>query len=132
MSLFRFVQWIEEGRPVIGFGDGGSRDYTYVGDIARGTIDALKPVQFEITNLGSDKPLSIRETIELIKEALEKKATIDHRPRHAADVQATWGDIRKADRVLGWRPRSTFQEGLSQSVRWYRENRDWAKDVHTG
>jgi len=44
MSLFRFVQWISEGRPVIVFGDGRqSRDFTYVDDIARGTVAALKP-----------------------------------------------------------------------------------------
>ena len=58
--MFRFVQWISEGRPVIVFGDGRqSRDFTYVDDIARGTVAALKPTNYEVINLGSDKPIEL-------------------------------------------------------------------------
>ncbi len=53
MVMFRFVQWITEGRPVLLNGDGNqSRGFTYIDDIARGTIQALKPVGYEIINLG--------------------------------------------------------------------------------
>ena len=59
MSLFRFCRWIAEGEPVEIFGDGHqSRDFTYVDDIARGTILGLKRVGYEIVNLGSDRPFS--------------------------------------------------------------------------
>src|SRR5574341_2355481 len=67
MSLFRFVRWISEGRPVLVYGDGRqSRDFTYIDDIARGTIAALKPMRFEIINLGSDRPLALMNAIRLI------------------------------------------------------------------
>jgi UDP-glucuronate 4-epimerase len=57
MSLFRFAQWISEGRSVEIYGDGSqSRDFTYVDDIARGTILGLRPLGYEVVNLGGDRP----------------------------------------------------------------------------
>jgi len=154
MSLFRFVQWISEGQPVIVYGDGQqSRDFTYVDDIARGTIAALsflnsetcaEPGQstphlkseirnpkFEIINLGSDQPVVLMDAIRLVEELVGKKARIEHRPRHPADVLATWADISKAERLLNWRPECTFREGVARLVRWYQENQGWAKNVRT-
>lgn len=132
MSLFRFVQWIAEGRPVLVFGDGKqSRDFTYVDDIARGTCAALKPVGYEVVNFGSDEPVVLAQAIEWIEELLGKKANIVYRERHVADVLATWADIGKAERLLGWRPEVDFRAGLSRLVDWYRDNRHWARDVNT-
>ena len=132
MSLFRFVQWISEGKPVLVYGDGQqSRDFTFVDDIARGTIAALKPTHYEVINLGSDRPTVLTDAIRLIEELVEKKADIAYAPRHPADVQATWADIRKADRLLSWRPQLTFRDGVAAMVRWYQANREWAKDVST-
>jgi len=132
MSLFRFVQWISEGRPVIVYGDGKqSRDFTYVDDIARGTLAALTPMGYEVINLGSDRPVVLMETIRLVEELVGKKAMLEYKPRHPADVLATWADIGKAERLLGWRPRSLFEQGVAQLVAWYQGNRDWAKDVIT-
>jgi len=57
MSSFRFIKWINEGLPLEIYGDGSQeRDFTYVDDIARGTIKALKPLEYEIINLGGNKP----------------------------------------------------------------------------
>jgi len=133
MSLFRFVQWISEGRPVLVYGDGKqSRDFTYVDDIARGTMAALKPMGYEVINLGSDRPVVLMDAIRLVEELVGKKARIEHKPRHPADVTATWADIGKAERLLGWRPRTGFEAGVSRLVEWYRENQEWARDVATG
>lgn len=133
MSLFRFVQWISEEKPVTIFGDGHqSRDFTYVEDIAQGTIAGLKPVGYEIINLGSDEPIVLNDAVQLIAELVGKKARLEHLPRHQADVPASWADISKAERLLGWRPQSTFQKGVAQLVSWYQANRDWAKDISTG
>jgi UDP-glucuronate 4-epimerase len=67
MSLFRFTQWISEGRPVIVYEDGQqSRDFTYVDDIARGTIAGLKPLGYEVINLGSDEPIVLMDAIRLV------------------------------------------------------------------
>jgi nucleoside-diphosphate-sugar epimerase len=132
MSLFRFVQWISEGRPVMVYGDGRqSRDFTYVDDIARGTIASLKSVGYEAINLGSDTPIVLMDAIRLIEELVEKKADIVYGPRHPADVLATWADISKAERLLGWRPQTTFPDGVVALVRWYQASRTWAMHVPT-
>ena len=132
MSLFRFVQWISEGRPVTVFGDGRqSRDFTYVDDIAAGTVAALKPVGFDVINLGSDKPVVLMEVIRLIERLVDRTAKIDFKPRHPADVMATWADIGKAGKILGWRPQTKFEDGVRNLVAWYRDNRTWAREIRT-
>ena len=132
MSLFRFVQWIVEGRPVVVFGDGRQeRDFTFVDDVARGTIAALKPVGYEIVNLGNDEPVVLMDAIHLIEELTGCKARIEYRPMHKADVLATWANISKAQELLGWRPRNDFAQGVRQLVDWYMANREWAKDIRT-
>ena len=133
MSLFRFVQWISEGKPVQVYGDGQqSRDFTFVDDIARGTIAGLKPLGYEIINLGSDTPVVLMDAIRLAETLVGKQAEIAYAARHPADVQATWAEIGKAKRLLGWQPQSTFQDGVSALVRWYQANREWAMHVSTG
>ncbi len=133
MSLFRFTQWIAEGRPVLVYGDGTQeRDFTYVDDIARGTVAAIKPVTYEIINLGSDEPVVLNEAIARIEALTEKKARIHHEEMNPADVKATWANIDKADKLLGWRPRVKLAEGLAHLVEWYAANREWAKEIRTG
>jgi len=133
MMPFRLVQWVSEGRPVTVFGDGGqSRDFTYVDDIARGTIAGLQPLGYEIINLGSDRPVVLLDAIRLVEELTDQKAQLVHKPVHPADVRATWADIGKAERLLDWRPQIAFRDGMAWLVEWYRENRFWAKDVLTG
>ncbi len=133
MSAFRFVQWISEGKPVIVYGDGkqSSRDYTYLEDIARGVIAGLKSLKYEVINLGSDSPIVLIDTIELIEALVGKRAELSHQPFHPADVRATWADIRKAEKLLGWQPQVTFREGITALVEWYQTNREWAKNIRT-
>lgn len=133
MSLFRFVQWIREGKPVRVYGDGRQeRDFTFVEDVARGTIAALRPVGYEIVNLGSDEPVMLSDAVRLVEQLTGKTAEIVHMPMHKADVMATWADIGKAEAILGWRPQTTFREGLGRLVAWYEENREWAREIETG
>lgn len=130
MSIFRFVRWIAEGEPLVVFGDGSQqRDFTYIDDIARGTLSALKPVGYQIINLGSDRPVSITELINLLEGLLSKKARVVHQPAHAADVPATWADITKARELLGWEPQTGLEEGLKRTVMWYLDNRGWAREI---
>jgi UDP-glucuronate 4-epimerase len=132
MSLFRFVQWISEGWPVVVYGDGTQeRDFTYIDDIARGTLAALKPIEYEVVNLGSDRPVALIEAIRLIEGLVGRKANIEYRPRHPADMLATWADIGKAERLLDWRPQTRFEEGVARLVAWYQANHEWAKNVMT-
>ena len=133
MSIFRFIQWIKEGKPVTVFGDGNqSRDFTYVQDIARGTVAGLKPLGYEIINLGSDTPVLLIDILHLIEQELGEKAEIVFQPRHIADVMATWADVSKAEELLGWKPQMDYREGLRRSIEWYMQQRDWAKDIVTG
>ena len=132
MSLFRFVQWISEGKEVTVFGDGQqSRDFTYVEDIARGTVAGLKPVGFDVINLGSDKPVVLNKAIQLVEKLVKRKANINYMPRHPADVLATWADISKAKKLLKWRPQTPFKDGVARLVEWYNDNREWASRVAT-
>ena len=132
MSLFRFTQWIYEGRPVVIYGDGSqSRDFTYVDDIARGTIAALRPLGYEIINLGSDKPFGLMEVVRHIEKRTGREANIEYQPTFAEDVPASWACIDKARELLGWEPQTFLHEGLDNLADWYEENRDWAKDVET-
>jgi nucleoside-diphosphate-sugar epimerase len=133
MSAFRFVQWIDKGRPVTVFGDGRqSRDFTYVDDIARGTLAALRPLGYEVINLGSDSPVVLADVIAHIEAALGKRANLEYRPSHPADVPATWANIDRARVLLDWKPTTRWQDGLDQLVDWYRRERHWAGEIDTG
>lgn len=132
MSMFRFAKWIAEGQPVLVNGDGEqTRGFTYVDDIARGTILALKPVGYEIVNLGGHEQIAINALIALLEEMLGKKAQVEYGPFHKADMAANWADVSKAGELLGWEPRAPLREGIQKMVDWYLENREWAKDIAT-
>jgi UDP-glucuronate 4-epimerase len=157
MSIFRFIKWIDEGKPLELLGDGTqSRDFTYVDDIARGTILAGRlfggqmtddrgrpPISdlqspnsefqapgFEIINLGGgNNPITLQTVIKFIEDALGKKANIDEHAVAPADIKASWADIAKAERLLGWKPQVSTEEGFRRSIEWYRANKSWLKDV---
>lgn len=127
MSIFRFIRWIDEGKPIEMFGDGTqSRDFTFVQDIARGTVAALKPIGYEIINLGGgNNPVSMNDIIKMIEKYLNKKATVDNKPFHKADINSTWANIEKAEKLLNWKPQITLEEGIKRSVDWYLENKEF-------
>ena len=131
MSIFRFIKWIDEGTPIELFGDGTqARDFTFVDDIARGTIKALKTPGYEIINLGGGKnPVTLNYMISKIEGYLGKKAIIRNKPFHKADMKETWADISKASLLLNWKPEISFEEGIKLSVEWHVNNRNWLKDI---
>jgi len=131
MSPYRFVKWIVEEEPVQIFGDGTqSRDFTNIDDIARGSVSALREVGYEIINLGGGRnPVALNSIIDRLEAIIGKKAKIDLKPFHAADIKETWADIEKAKDILEWEPHVSLDEGLEKSVQWYMDNRDWLKDV---
>src|SRR6056300_1306178 len=131
MSIFRFIKWIYEGVPIEMFGDGSqSRDFTYVDDIARGTVAAIQNVGYEIINLGGGRnPVSLNTIISKLEQLLGKKAKIDYKPFHVADLMETWADISNAKNLLGWEPQVSLDDGLEKSVQWYMDNQHWLKEV---
>ena len=131
MSIFRFIKWTDEGKPIMLYGDGTqSRDFTYVDDIAEGTIKALKKVGYEIFNLGGGKnPIDLITVIELIERKINKKAIIENMEFQKTDINETWADISKAKKLLDWSPKVDFTKGLDLTIEWYMENRSWLKDI---
>lgn len=132
MVMFRFTKWISEGLPVFINGDGEqSRGFTFLDDIARGTIMGLKPVGYEIINLGGHETIKINELLHLFEELIGHKAVVKYRPRHPADMLASWADTEKAGRLLGWEPEISLQEGITRLISWYNSERSWASRIET-
>jgi UDP-glucuronate 4-epimerase len=130
MSPFRFIKWIDEGSEITVYGDGSQkRDFTYVSDIAEGTVKALAPLGYEVVNLGNSRPYSLNQLISLIEDRLGMKANVKYLPPQKADMQATWADIRKAARILDWEPKVPLEEGVQLTVDWHIANREWLKDL---
>jgi nucleoside-diphosphate-sugar epimerase len=133
MSMFRFTQWINEGLPVRINGDGEqSRGFTYVDDIARGTILGLRPLGYEIINLGGHETIRINEVVANLEKLIGRKAQVVNLPAHPADMLANWADVNKAKRLLGWESRVSLLDGMSRLVEWYKAERDWACRIETG
>jgi nucleoside-diphosphate-sugar epimerase len=132
MIMFRLAQWISEGKPVLVNGDGEqSRGFTYIDDIARGTILGLKPIGYQVINLGGHETIKVNELIRIFEDIIGKKAMIEHRPAHPADMQANWAKVEKASRLLGWEPLCSLKEGIANLVEWYVAERSWASQIRT-
>jgi UDP-glucuronate 4-epimerase len=130
MVMFRFAKWLHEGEPLMVNGDGEqSRGFTYVDDIARGTLLGLKPLGYEIINLGGHESIKINELIRLFEEITGFQANVKYQPLHPADMLANWANVEKASRLLGWKPKVSLREGIEALVGWYRAERDWVKQV---
>lgn len=132
LALFRFVQWIAEGRPVRLNGDGSqARGFTFLDDIARGTILGLKPLGYEIINLGGHESISMNELIAMIEKILDQRANIEYAPYHKADIRNSLADVSKARRILGWEPVVGLEQGVRSMIDWYLAERSWASQVLT-
>ena len=132
MSMFRFIQWISEGRALKLTGDGNqARGFTYVDDIARGTILGLKPLGFEVVNLGGHECVKMVDMIRMLEEIIGQKAHIEHLAVNPADMWANWANVEKAGRLLGWEPQISLREGMQRTVNWYNAERGWAAQVNT-
>ena len=121
MSIFRFIKWIMEDKPVQIYGDGTqSRDFTYVDDIAEGTIKALKPLGYEIINLGGGKnPTSLNRILEIIGKELGKRPYVIYGDFLKVDLKSSWADIEKAEKLLKWKPIYELQKGIKDTIIWF-------------
>jgi nucleoside-diphosphate-sugar epimerase len=130
MSMFRFIRCINEGQPLTVFGDGSQRrDFSFVEDIARGTIAALRPVAYRVFNLGANHPVELNHVIDSIARISDRKAIIDYTPADPTDVPATWADVSRAKSELDWEPKVSLEEGIEKSIQWYKCNREWARTI---
>ena len=124
MAPYLFVQGVMGGTPITKYGDGKSkRDYTFIADIAKGVITAVdKELEFEIINLGNNKPVELNEFISIVEKLTDKKAVINNMPMQPGDVNITYADIRKAKKLLGYKPETGFEAGMQIFVEWYKKN----------
>ncbi|HEU0296197.1 MAG TPA: NAD-dependent epimerase/dehydratase family protein [Anaerolineales bacterium] len=132
MSIFRFTKWICEGKPIHLNGNGEqSRGFTFVDDIARGTIAALRPVGYEIINLGGHEVITMNALIQLLEEITGKNARIENHPANLADILTSKADVTKAKDLLAWEPQVRLRQGVQSVVDWYNAERSWACEILT-
>lgn len=124
MSPYIFADKLLKGEELPVFGDGTqSRDFTFVDDIAEGTILAAKNVGYEIINLGGgNNPYTLLQMIELMEKYSSQKAKLKLQSKIKADMDVTWADISKAKRLLGWEPKVSFEEGIKNLMDWHKTN----------
>jgi len=132
MAIHKFTRFIDRGLPLPRFGDGTtSRDYTFVTDIVSGVKRAIERVQgYEIINLGGSRTTTLNQLIEKLEERLGKKAIVEPAADQPGDVVATWADVSKAQRLLGYDPRIAIDSGLSRFVQWYRQQEQSTQRVN--
>jgi UDP-glucuronate 4-epimerase len=121
MAIHKFAKALWEGKPIPMFGDGDTRrDYTYVDDIVTGIVAALRAnPRYEVFNLGESQTTTLRELISLLEAALGKKADIQQLPLQVGDVEATYADIDKAKRMLGYNPSTPITTGIRKFAEWF-------------
>lgn len=122
LAIHKFARLISDGKPIPVFGDGSTaRDYTYVTDTVDGVMACTeREFGFEIFNLGESQTVTLSRLIELIEDALGRKAVIDRKPRQAGDVPITFANIAKARARLGYNPQVKIEEGIPKFVEWFR------------
>ncbi|MFV9510459.1 GDP-mannose 4,6-dehydratase [Tepidibacillus sp. LV47] len=121
LAIHKFTKMILNQQPIPLFGDGTtSRDYTYVEDIVNGIKAALKKEvsQYEVYNLGNDKPTKLIDLVRLIEEKTNRKAIINWLPMQTGDLPITWADLNKSRKELGYHPKIELNEGLELFIDW--------------
>jgi UDP-glucuronate 4-epimerase len=122
LAIHKFARLISHGKPIPVFGDGGTaRDYTYVSDTVDGILACTQQeFGFDVFNLGESQTVKLSYLIELLENALGKKAVIDRQPPQPGDVPITFANIAKARAKLGYHPAVKIEEGIPKFVEWFR------------
>lgn len=127
LAINKFTRLMIEGKEIPMFGDGTtSRDYTYVDDIVDGIYRSINYVEnnkdvYEILNLGNSSPISLKEMILTIGRVLNIEPKINQLPMQPGDVERTYADISKAKNLIGYEPKTSFEEGIQNFVEWYKK-----------
>lgn len=123
LAIHKFAQLITENLPIPVYGDGTSeRDFTYIDDIIQGVMAAIRyqGTSFEVINLGESQTITVNRMIDLLENALGKKAIIDRQPPQPGDLPRTHADISKARRLLGYQPATPVELGIQKFADWFR------------
>jgi UDP-glucuronate 4-epimerase len=126
MAYYRFAEQICKGEPIAVFNHGAmKRDFTYIDDIVRGTIAAIDlGAACEVFNLGNNRPVDLLYLIHLLEETLGKQAVKEMRPMQTGEVIETFADIEKSQKLLGFSPTVSIEEGISHFIDWFKQYHD--------
>lgn len=130
LAINKFTRLMLEGKEIPMFGDGTtSRDYTFVDDIVDGIIKSMEYEEnnknvYEILNLGNSSPITLKEMIDIIGKVLNIEPVINQLPMQPGDVERTYADISKAKALIGYEPKTSFEDGIKEFIEWYKENSD--------
>ncbi len=126
MAYFHFTNNILQEKPIQVFNYGNmKRDFTYIDDIVEGTAQAIDlQADYEIINLGNNKPVSLLFLIEILEKILKKKAIKELLPMPPGEALKTYADISKAKKLLGFSPRVSLEEGIEQFLIWHKKWRE--------
>ena len=122
LVIHKFAKLITEGKPLPVFGDGTTRrDYTYIDDIIDGIVASMKyeSSSYEVINLGGAHTVDLRRIVDLLEQALGKRAVIEYGPPQRGDVPVTYADIDKARRLLAYEPKTQIEDGVTKFVEWF-------------
>ena len=125
LVIYKWIQNILNNESIeISGGGTRSRDYTYVGDIVRAILLALKKnTNYQVINIGNSKPISLKNLLSKVERATGKRAVVKTRPSAHASVESTCADITKAKKILGWEPKVSMEDGLLKFVSWFKKER---------
>ena len=122
MTPWKFAEAISAGREFTLYDEGRPRrDWTFVSDIVAGVVAAADvEMGYEVFNLGRSQPVPMRDFCTILEELIGKPARWRNAPLPPTDLPVTFADTTKANRMLGYSPRISIQEGLSQFWNWYK------------
>jgi UDP-glucuronate 4-epimerase len=121
LAIHKFARLILTGAPLPVFGDGSmSRDYTFIDDIVRGIRAAMayEGSQYEIVNLGNMYPVTLLDMVTTLAKAIGVEHRIKFTPEQPGDVPRTFASIQKAKELLGYKPSTSFGQGIDRFVSW--------------
>ncbi len=130
LAINKFTRLMLADEEIPMFGDGTtSRDYTYIDDIVDGIIRSCDYVSnndnvYEILNLGNSSPISLKEMIAVIGKVVGVEPKIKQLPMQPGDVDRTYADVSKAKKLIGYEPKTSFEQGIKNFVEWYKENKE--------
>lgn len=125
LAIHKFTNIIAENGEIPFYGDGSTaRDYTFVEDIIDGIVKSIRYLEqnngiYEILNLGESEVINLKEMLSTIEETMGKKAVLKPMPMQPGDVQKTNADITKAKNLIGYAPKTNFQNGIKKFVEWF-------------
>ncbi|MDO4224494.1 MAG: GDP-mannose 4,6-dehydratase [Bergeyella zoohelcum] len=128
LAIHKFTKIIHENGEIPFYGDGSTaRDYTYIEDIIDGILKSILYLEqnngvYEIINLGESEVINLNEMLSTIENELGKVANKKMLPMQAGDVQKTNADITKAKTLIGYQPKTHFQNGIKKFVEWFLRN----------